>query len=121
MKVNRMRTTPRMSKAVAAGGMVWLAGIVSEKNSGSIEEEMSDILASIDELLLEAGSDRSHLVSAQFWLSDLRFYDEMNAVWDRWLPPGCAPARACTQSSLARPNCRIEVMVTAVSADREAS
>ena len=117
MKVARLDTTARMSKAVSAGGMVWLAGIVSEKNAGTIADETQDILDTIDGLLERAGSSRSHIVSALFWLSDLRFYDEMNAAWDRWLPPGCAPARACTQANLARPDCRVEIMVTAVAKD----
>ncbi len=116
MHVTRLDTSPRMSKAVCAAGMVWLAGIVSERNSGAVGEETQDILDTIDALLQRSGSSRSHIVSALFWVSDMRFYDEMNAVWDRWLPAGCAPARACTQANLARPDCRIEIMVTAVAA-----
>lgn len=116
MQIRRLDTSSRMSKSVCAAGMVWLAGIVSEKNSGPVAEETQHILDTIDGLLERSGSSRAHIVSALFWVSDMRFYDEMNAVWDRWLPAGCAPARACTQANLARPDCRVEIMVTAVAA-----
>lgn len=114
MDIQRFHTTPRMSKATAANGTVWLAGIVVDKPAASIAEETRHILETIDGLLAEAGSDRAHIVSALFWVSDMRYYDEMNAVWDAWLPSGCAPSRACTQAILARPHCRVEIMVTAV-------
>jgi len=113
MQIQRFNTGPRMSKAVLCNGMVFLAGIVAEAACASIAEETAQILGTIDALLTQSGSGRDRLVSAQFWVSDMRHYDEMNTVWDAWLPPGEAPARACVEAKLARPHARVEIMVIA--------
>ena len=113
MRVARYATDERMSKAVVCNGMVHLAGIVAETRCASITEEVRQILETIDGLLRQAGSGRDLLVSAQLWVDDMRHYDEMNSVWDHWLPPGQAPARACVQARLARPHARVEIMVIA--------
>jgi enamine deaminase RidA (YjgF/YER057c/UK114 family) len=113
MQVLRHANSQRMSKAVVCNGMVYLAGIVAETPCASISEETQQVLATIDTLLQEAGSGRDLLVSALLWVDDMRHYDEMNKIWDHWLPPGQAPARACVEAKLARPHARVEIMVVA--------
>ena len=71
------------------------------------------ILDQIDALLREAGSDKTKMLSATIWLADIRYYDEMNAVWDPWVPAGCAPARACVEARLAAPKFLVEIRVVA--------
>lgn len=117
MKIKRINTSTRMSKAVIYAGIVHLAGIVAEAPCASITDETQQILATIDDLLTQAGSGRDCLLSAQFWVSDMRYYDEMNRVWDAWLPAGEAPARACVEAKLARPHARVEIMVVAAQKD----
>ena len=67
----------------------------------------------VDDLLAQAGTDKSRLLTAQIWLTDIATFDEMNAVWDAWLSPENPPARACVEGRLARPQFSVEIMVTA--------
>lgn len=114
MSIKRFKTNQRMSQAVVHGNTVYLAGQVAQgAPGGSVTEQTQDILASIDALLAEAGSDKTKLISASIWLDDIRTFDEMNAVWDAWVPAGEAPARACVQSKLATPKFTVEIGVIA--------
>ena len=40
-------------------------------------------------------------------------FDAMNEVWDAWVPEGHAPARACGEAKLARPELKVEIIITA--------
>jgi enamine deaminase RidA (YjgF/YER057c/UK114 family) len=103
-----------MSQAVVHGDTVYLAGQVARNaGGGSVTEQTKDILAIIDGLLAQAGSDKSRLLSANIWLSDIGTFNEMNAVWDAWVAPGNTPCRACVESKLASPQYTVEIMVTA--------
>ena len=64
-------------------------------------------------LLKEAGSDKTKLLSATIWLADMRGFEEMNAVWDAWLPEGGAPARATVEAKLATPAFTVEIGIIA--------
>lgn len=70
-------------------------------------------MENIETLLKEAGTDKTRLLSAQIWLSDISTFDEMNAVWDEWVAEGNPPARACVESKLAAPQYNVEIMVIA--------
>jgi len=114
MTTKRLHVGRRMSQAVIHGGLVYLAGQVAQNAAGgSVSEQTKDILASIDDLLAQAGTDKSRLLTAQIWLADIAAFDEMNAVWDAWVSPDSPPARACVEAKLARPQFTVEIMVTA--------
>jgi enamine deaminase RidA (YjgF/YER057c/UK114 family) len=113
MAIKRLKPGPRMSQAVVHGNVVYLAGQVAENPVPSVGEQTRQILAGIDGLLKEAGTDKSKLLSANIWLVDISRFNEMNAVWDAWVAPGNAPARATVQAALARPEILVEIMVTA--------
>jgi enamine deaminase RidA (YjgF/YER057c/UK114 family) len=102
-----------MSKAVVHGDTVYLAGIVADDTSADVKGQTEQILATIDALLAEAGSDRSKLLKANIWLSDISTFADMNAAWDAWVVPGHTPARATVESKLAAPQYTVEIMVTA--------
>lgn len=113
-EIKRISPAPRMSQAVAYGNLVFLAGQVALRAPGtSVAEQTKDILARTDELLAEAGSDKSKLLSASIWLTDIATFAEMNAVWDAWVASGAAPARACVESRLAAPQFTVEIAVVA--------
>jgi enamine deaminase RidA (YjgF/YER057c/UK114 family) len=114
MAIERIGSGKRMSMAVVHGDTVYLAGQVS-KNApqGSVTEQTKDILSIIDGYLAEAGTDKTKLLSASIWLTDIGTFDEMNAVWDAWVAPGSAPARATVEAKLAAPNLRVEIAVIA--------
>ncbi|MDH3769972.1 MAG: RidA family protein [Nitrospirota bacterium] len=114
MSTKRLHVGRRMSQAVIHGGIVYLAGQVAQNAAGeSVTEQTKDVLAIIDDLLAQAGTDKSRLLTAQIWLSDITTFDEMNAVWDAWVSPEDPPARACVEATLARPQFAVEIMVTA--------
>ncbi len=113
MTIRRIGPGPRMSEAVIHGGTVYLSGQVADAPSASAGEQTAQILAQIDRLLAEAGTDKARLLSANIWLSDITYFDEMNKKWEAWLPKGCAPARATVEAKLAGPEYLVEIMVQA--------
>jgi len=114
MTIQRIDAGPRMSKVVVHGDTVYLAGITAAKTEGqSLADQSAEILALIDGFLAKAGTDKSKLLTAVIWLSDIRTVDEFNKVWDAWVIPGQTPARACIEALLQGPGKKIEIMVTA--------
>jgi enamine deaminase RidA (YjgF/YER057c/UK114 family) len=114
MNIERHETGPRMSKAVVHGDTVYLAGIVADAPKGkSMTEQTKSILAQIDGFLARTGTDKSKLISANIWITDMAKFADMNAVWDAWVAPGHTPARATVEAGLASPNYLVEIMVVA--------
>ena len=114
ISVERHETGPRMSQVVIHGNTVYLAGVVARNASGnSMTEQTQDILKSIDGYLAKAGTDKSKLLSANIWITDMAKFAEMNAVWDAWVSPGNTPARATVEAKLAAPGYNVEIMVVA--------
>ena len=114
MSIQRFETGPRMSQVVVNGNTVYLAGVVANKARGkSTTEQTQEILSIIDGHLAKAGTDKSKLLSANIYLSDMKTFAEMNKVWDGWVSPGNTPARATVEVKLAAPKYNVEIMVTA--------
>jgi enamine deaminase RidA (YjgF/YER057c/UK114 family) len=114
MSIQRIQPGPRMSKAVVHGNTIYLAGQVADKTVGkSVGEQTTEILAIIDGLLKEAGSDKTKLLSVNIYLSDIGTFGEMNAVWDKWVPAGNTPARATIEAKLAAPAYTVEIQAIA--------
>ena len=113
MTIERHEVGPRMSQCVIHNDTVYLAGQVDGEASPTAKEQTAHILARIDELLEMAGTDKSKLLSATIWLSDMRYFAEMNEVWDAWVSPENTPARACVEAFLAAPKFLVEIRVIA--------
>jgi enamine deaminase RidA (YjgF/YER057c/UK114 family) len=113
MTIKRSKVGARMSQAVVHGDTVYLAGQVADDANADVAGQTKQILAKIDGLLAEAGSDKSKLLSATIWLADIRAFDDMNKVWDAWVSSGNTPARACVEAKLARANLLVEIGVVA--------
>jgi enamine deaminase RidA (YjgF/YER057c/UK114 family) len=113
MTIRRIQIGRRMSQAVICGDKVYLSGLTAETTNGSAFEQTASILGQIDRLLEEAGTDKTRLLSANIWLSDIRYFDDMNAAWEAWLPEGFAPVRATVEAKLAGPEYLVEIMVQA--------
>jgi enamine deaminase RidA (YjgF/YER057c/UK114 family) len=112
--LTRIDPGPRMSDAVIHEGRVFLAGKVAERSKGrSVREQTAEILSEIDAVLKKAGTDKTRILTANIWLSDISTFGEMNAVWDAWVVPGRTPARATVEARLAAPEYKVEIMVTA--------
>lgn len=103
-----------MSGAVVYGGVAALSGQVAIDNrGGAVVDQVVEVLARIDALLAEAGSDRSRLLTATILLADMSVMPVLNAAWDEWIVPGCAPTRTSIQAVLASPAYALEIVVTA--------
>lgn len=113
MSIERIQTNARMSHIVKANGFVFLSGQVASDTSADVPGQTRQILDRIDALLAEVGLDKTHIVQATIWLADHGTFDAMNAVWDAWVAPGHAPARACVESALAFPPYTVEIGVIA--------
>lgn len=115
MEITRYQTGERMSQVVVHGNTVYTAGQVAKNAPGaSVADQTKDILAALDSLLAEAGSNKSKLLSVTIWLNSMDDFAEMNGVWDAWVVPGATPCRACVESPrLASPNYTVEIMATA--------
>src|SRR4051794_37888072 len=99
MSIRRIDPGPRMSQTVIHGGTVYLAGQVAQDAAAtSVADQTKTILGQIDALLKQAGSDKSKLLSANIWLSDISTFDEMNKVWEAWVEKGNTPARATVEA-----------------------
>ena len=112
MTIQRLHSGPRMSQAVIHGGLVHLAGQIGAPGEDATAQTRA-VLASIDTLLAEAGTDKSHLLTATIWLADMDDFGAMNAVWEEWLGGANAPTRATGEVRLATPDYKVEVIVTA--------
>ena len=110
--IERMDVGPRMSQVVKHNGTVYLAGQVGTAGD-SVCDQTAQCLEKVDALLARAGSDKTRILQAVIWLSDMADFQAMNAVWDAWVAAGHSPARACGESKLAAPELLVEIIVTA--------
>ena len=113
MTIARIEPGPLMSQAVVHRGVAYLSGLVAADLDGDVGEQTASILSRIDELLTAAGTDKTRLLKANIWLSDIGTWADMNEVWTGWVPDGAAPARATVEAKLAHPKVKVEIMVEA--------
>ncbi len=113
MSISRNHSNQRMSQSVIHGNTVYLAGQVASDSKADITVQTQQVLDKIDNLLAEAGSSKSNILSAQIWLTNIGHFAEMNQVWDAWVPEGDAPARACIEARLASPDLLVEIGIIA--------
>ena len=112
MAIKRIGVKSHLSQAVIRDDTVYLSGQIA-RGGESVAEQTADILEQIDDLLAEAGTDKSNLLSANIWLVDIGTFSEMNDVWNAWVAPGAPPARATVEAPLAAPQFLVEIMAIA--------
>ena len=111
--IKYFQSGPRMSQAVAYGGLVHIAGQVANDRKAGIEGQTRDVLAKIEALLTEAGTSKSKLVAVNIFLPHITDFEAMNEIYDAWVDPERLPARACVEARLADPDLRIEITAVA--------
>lgn len=109
--IERIDTGTRSSKIVKHNGVVYLTGQVAEGET--IQKQVQTCLDNIDALLTKAGSSRQDMLRVTIWLADMQDFNGLNEVWNAWVPAGHAPARACGEAKLARPELKVEFIVDA--------
>lgn len=113
MTIERIETGQRMSRIVKHNGTVYLCGQVAADASADIAEQTRTTLEKVEKLLEQAGSDKEHILSVTVYVRDMKDFAAMNEVWDAWVPEGFAPARACVEARMARPELLVEMSVVA--------
>jgi enamine deaminase RidA (YjgF/YER057c/UK114 family) len=111
--IQRIDVGARMSDAAIHNGVVYLAGQVATGTAMDVGGQTREVLAAVDALLTKAGTDKSRVLRAQIFLADMADFPGMNAVWDQWVVPGHTPARATVQAALAKPQWKVEIVITA--------
>ena len=113
MNIERLETKQRMSRIVKHNGVIYLCGQVCADATKDITHLTQTMLDKVDSLLMQAGSDRKHMLSATIYLKTMDDFAKMNEVWDNWVPEGFAPARACVTADMARDALLVEISVVA--------
>lgn len=111
--IQRYKSGPRMSQAVAYGGIVHIAGQVADTRKAGLEQQVQEVLAKIEALLAEAGTDKSRLLAVNVFLPAIGDFEAMNRIYDAWIDPSNPPARACVEARLADPDLRVEMTAVA--------
>lgn len=112
--IKRIEPGARMSEAVIHGGKVYTAGVVAGDAVGkSVFEQTQDVLAQIDAILKQAGTDKTRILRANIWLTNISTFDQMNKAWDAWVVAGKTPARATVEAKLAAAGYDVEIMIEA--------
>jgi enamine deaminase RidA (YjgF/YER057c/UK114 family) len=111
--VQRFDVGPRLSEMAVHNGVCYLAGQVAADGSQDMTGQVKQVLAQIDALLARAGTDKSKILMCQIFVVDLAEFPALNAVWEAWVAPGNAPPRATVQAKLAKPEWKVEMVVTA--------
>jgi enamine deaminase RidA (YjgF/YER057c/UK114 family) len=111
--IQRFHVGPRLSETAVHNGTVYLAGQVPDDTTQDIRGQTAQVLAMVDRLLAEVGSDKSRILMTQIFLANISEIVAMNEVWDAWIPAGNTPPRATVQAAMANPAYKIEIVVTA--------
>ena len=113
MSIKRYNVGKRLSEIVVHNGTVYLAGEVPDDTAKDITGQTEEVLAKIDKLLAQAGTDKTKLLSAQIFITDMADFAGMNVAWEKWIVPGQTPARATIEARLANPAFKVEIMCIA--------
>ncbi|MBL0121206.1 MAG: RidA family protein [Betaproteobacteria bacterium] len=113
MAIQRFHVGARLSEMAIHNGTIYLAGQVAGDPSQDITGQTRQVLAAIDKLLAEAGSDKTNILSTTIYITDMDDFPAMNAIWDTWVVPGATPPRATVKAQLAKPAYKVEIQVIA--------
>ncbi|NTS76782.1 RidA family protein [Catenovulum sp. SM1970] len=102
------------NKSSAYKDLVWTVATSSD-TSVDIEQQTELTLATIEQNLLELGSNKQQIVSAQVYIANMADKNKMDKVWQHWIGdnPEHWPQRACLGVDL-EGDVLIEVTVTAI-------
>jgi len=111
--ITRHQSDARLSRLVTHNGIAYLAGLTADNRAAPIKGQTEEILKKIDALLALAGTDKTRLLSAVIYVSDMRLKGQMDEAWAGWMDPKHSPARACVETRLGTPDTLVEIMVVA--------
>jgi len=109
----RHQSDSRLSRIVTHNGIVYLAGLTAADRSSTMKAQTEEVLKKIDELLKMAGTDKSRLLSAMIYISDMGLKSQMDDAWIAWVDSRNVPARACVEARLGTADTLVEIIVVA--------
>ncbi len=112
-EISRIDQNQRRSRAIVYGGIVYTAGQVPDDMTLDVAGQAQQVLAKIEQLVTQAGSNKARILTAQVWLRTMDDFAAFNKVWDAWVIQGSTPTRCCGKVEMNNPNCRVEILVTA--------
>jgi enamine deaminase RidA (YjgF/YER057c/UK114 family) len=104
--------TPTRSRAVTHDNLVFTVAVAPDPVTPSMYEQTVKALNRIDESLALCGSNKSRILSAIVYITDMKRKGEMNRAWDEWVDTSNPPMRACIGVDLEPPHI-VEIVVTA--------
>jgi len=113
MEITRLHVGKRLSEVAIHNGTIYLAGQIAEDTTQDIVGQTREVLGHVDRLLMEAGSDKTCILSCQIYIADMKDFPGMNEVWDDWVASGHTPPRATVEAKLANPACLVEIVIIA--------
>ncbi len=113
MTIQRINVGPRLSNVAVFNNVAYFSGQVPKNADADIAGQTMQVLAQIDQLLAEAGSDKTRILQCQIFLADIKLINAMNVVWDAWVSEGNTPPRATVEAKLANPKWLIEIVLSA--------
>lgn len=113
MSIKRTEVGPIMSRVVEHNGVVHVCGLTADDQSVDVKGQTEQILAKIDRYLASASTNKSKLLTATVYLSDMSMKMPMNEVWQAWIDPANPPTRACVGTTLGTPATLVEIVVSA--------
>ncbi|MEM6682510.1 MAG: RidA family protein [Pseudomonadota bacterium] len=114
MTLSRMApVAPQYSKVVRHAGTVYLAGLIAEDWDGDIVRQSNDIFSQIDDLLGQADTDKSKLLSLTVYIKTFEDYAAFKAAYADWIDADNLPARATVRADLLDPKLKIEIQAIA--------
>ena len=111
--IKRWECDPKLSDMVERAGVLYLAGQIPENLAADTRGQTAEVLGIIDRLLAKAGSDKSKLLSAIIYITDMRDKPQVDEAWLAWADPQALPARAVVETRLLSTDTRVEIVCTA--------
>jgi enamine deaminase RidA (YjgF/YER057c/UK114 family) len=111
MEIKRHMPAEKMSKAVIHGNVAYLCGQTAEGENITVQTQV--MLKKVDDLLADINLDKTKVLSATIYLKDMKDFDAMNDVWNKWIVEGLQPARACVQAKMCKDEMLVEISVIA--------
>ena len=102
----------KLSDATEHNGVIYSAGQVAEDLTAGTKAQTADVLRQIDTLLTKCGSDKSRILSATIYVTDMALKPQMDDAWMAWVDQARPPARATVEARLGA-NVLVEIMITA--------
>jgi enamine deaminase RidA (YjgF/YER057c/UK114 family) len=112
MSIERIEPGKHLSKAVVHNGIVYVAGQTANDSSQDMAGQTKQVVDAIDKFLEAAGTDKSKLLTAMVYITDMSMKGNMDSVWIPWIDSANPPARACVGTNLGTGKL-VEIVVSA--------